>query len=84
MIWLKQANVKDWVCAQLAREIECIGNNLLCYDRKRPNEARAHLPTNVVSAILNTADTTFVGRFLAFYLESLGLQLHKNQYILCL
>ena len=32
--------LKHWVCAQLARKIECIGNALL---RERPDEARTQL-----------------------------------------
>ena len=43
MIWLQQANVKHWVCAQLARKIECIGNALLRYDREYPDEAWVQL-----------------------------------------
>uniref|UniRef100_M4BVR9 Uncharacterized protein n=1 Tax=Hyaloperonospora arabidopsidis (strain Emoy2) TaxID=559515 RepID=M4BVR9_HYAAE len=39
MIWLMQANVKLWVCAQRARNIECIGKAFLHYDRERPDEA---------------------------------------------
>ena len=59
MIWLKQANVKQWVCAQLARKIECVGNALLLYDRERPDEAWAKL-------CLEDGRHYIVGKFLAF------------------
>ena len=47
MIQLKQAKVKHWVCAQLARKIECIDKACLLYDREQTNEVRTHLGLEV-------------------------------------
>ena len=59
MIWLKKANVKHWVCAQLARKIECTGNALLRSTVNGPMKRGRNFD-------LKTEDTTFARRFFAF------------------
>ena len=43
MIWIKQSKVQHKVCAQFARNIECIGKAFLRYDRERSDEVWAQL-----------------------------------------